>query len=212
MKNIPFFTTSAGVTGLVLEEIPYKKEAYIKIHTAVDPESLLQDAVTFCKAVGANAIYASGDALLEKYPLHTEILKLQCSKVMLQSTQATLCSVEENTAEQWRGVYNTNMRYVPNAATISKSSMVDLAKAGGCYFVYSGEVLIGIGKVNGSNVDAIVSLVQGMGKDVMLALCGMVTADRVTVEVANNNIPAMKLYQKLGFVELDKIAKWFRVY
>ena len=31
MKDIPFFTTDYGVAGLILKEVPYKKEAYIRI-------------------------------------------------------------------------------------------------------------------------------------------------------------------------------------
>lgn len=212
MKNIPMFTTNAGVAGLVLEEIPYKKEAYITIHSAVAPEKLIEEAVSFCKAVGADTVYASGHAFLAKYPFHTEQIRMECSRIQLSAGSAQLCPLDDGTLSQWCEIYNTYMRSVPNASSMSADRARKLLAKKQCYFVYDDELLLGIGKAGEGKVDAVISVVCGRGRDVMLALCGVLTDDLVTVEVASNNIPAIKLYRKMGFTEKEKLSKWYCVY
>ena len=48
MRNIPVFTTENGVGSLVLQEIPYTGNAYVRIHDSVMPEAFLRECVDFC--------------------------------------------------------------------------------------------------------------------------------------------------------------------
>ena len=73
MNDIPMFTTEYGVASLVLKEIPYRKQAHIKLISTQEPEKLLRECVGFCCACGAEYISATGDACLEKYPLVTQM-------------------------------------------------------------------------------------------------------------------------------------------
>ena len=211
MKNIPMFTTDAGVASLILEEIPYKKEAYVRIQSATDPDKLIEETISFCKAAGADAVFAAGHSFLERYPIHAEILRMECEKMLLSAGTAELQPLKETTLLQWCEIYNTHMKNIPNASTMTHCKARKLLEEKECYFVYDNEVLLGIGKVSNNGVDAIVSLVPGKGRDVMLALCSAVDSVVVSVEVASNNIPATKLYQKLGFVRKEIISKWYCV-
>ena len=119
MRDMPFFTTEFGVASLTLAEIPYKQEAYIRLQSTKQPGELLQECIAFCRACGAERIYAAGDAVLQAYPLYTEIWRMHCSKAALEETDACLFPVQKETLELWRQHYNDRMRDVPNAACAS---------------------------------------------------------------------------------------------
>lgn len=212
MKNIPMFTTEAGTASLIFEEIPYKKEAYIRIHDTSSPQVLVDEAVSLCRAAGAELVFATGCAFLEKYPFHTEIVRMEYKKEILTTGKLKLVPVEPDTLLQWCDIYNENMRTVPNTATLYEAKLKKEKLLNNCYFVYEDINMIGIGVVRKGVIDAVVSLVRGRGKDVMLALCNALDDEIVSVEVAVNNLPAISLYKKMGFVEVESMSKWYCVY
>ena len=78
MRDIPIFTSEYGAAGLVLKEIPYQQTAYITIHASEDPEKLIEECVSFCRACGAERIYASGHEDLEVFPFHRSVIRMRC--------------------------------------------------------------------------------------------------------------------------------------
>ena len=78
MKDIPLFTTQNGAAGLTLREIPYRQKAYITIHETKNLPQLLDECTDFCKAVGAEEVYACNHAELTQYPVSTRILEMVC--------------------------------------------------------------------------------------------------------------------------------------
>lgn len=211
MRNIPLFTTEFGVASLVLEEIPYKKCAYIKLQETRSPEQLLADCVAFCKAAGAEHIFATGHDYLRCFPVHTEIWKMTCDCDLLLCATAELVPVTEKSLDSWREIYNRRMLDIPNSATMTDQKAKELLESKDAYFVYRDDECIGIGKAKGDTVDAIISLIPGCGSDVMRSLCSVLTCNKVNVEVASQNISAVRLYQKLGFQHDTTLSKWFRV-
>ena len=112
MKDIPMFTTEYGVASLFLREITYRGRAHIKIQSTLEPEKLLEECVSFCRMCGAEWIDAAGDEYLEKYPLITSILAMQCDRSRIGETDACLFPVTdmlfhwktnilETTLKQW---------------------------------------------------------------------------------------------------------------
>lgn len=211
MRDIPVFTTENGAAGLVLKEIPYKGIAYITIHSSVQPVELLKECVAFCKMAGAEKVYATGHELLETYPLYTTVVKMQQLRESLKEGDDCLFPVTEETAEQWRGIYNEKMRPVPNAATITREDMKKHLSQGGCYFVHDGTGLLGIGLLQEEKIAAIAACGPGAGERVLRTLCNGMFSEMVTVEVASNNAPAMGLYQRLGFQKIAEISHWYQV-
>lgn len=211
MRDIPVFTTSAGVASLTLKEIPYKGSAYVRLQDTGEPELLLQDCIDFCRAAGAEHIYATGHEMLEKYPIHTAIWRLSCLKDSLPQTDAAIFPVQDRTLEKWRQIYNERMKHVPNAATMTVFDGQEMLKKGDGYFIHREQTLLGIGKASGDTIDAVVSVIPGSGEDVLLALCNALSGDRVTVEVASANIRALKLYNRLGFIQTEEIATWYKI-
>lgn len=211
MRDIPVFTTEHGVASLVLKEIPYKGVAYITLQSSMQPEELLKKCVDFCKMTGAERIYATGDAVLEQFPLHTTVIKMQQLRENLPEGNGCLFPVTEETAEQWRSIHNEKMRSVPNAATITREMMKQYLSQGNCYFVHKEEKLLGIGLIKNEKIEVIASCEKGAGEQVLLALCNGIFTESVSIEVASTNIPAIRLYERLGFQRVAELSRWYDV-
>ena len=98
MRDFPIFTTENGVGSLVLKEIPYRGVAYITIRDSSAPAEFLNECADFCRAVGAQHVYASGHSILESYPVYTSIVQMSASTEFIPETDAALFPVTEKTA------------------------------------------------------------------------------------------------------------------
>ena len=211
MKDFPIFTTEYGVASLVLREIPYRKEAYITIQDAAEPELLLQECISFCRICGAEKIYAKGHAILESRPLHTAIVEMKCSREWIPDTDAALWPVQKQNLNEWREIYNKKVCAVPNGAWMTEANGKEMITKGDGYFVHRNGVLLGIGRASGSMIDWVASLVPGGGREVVCALAHALTGDTVTLTVASANEKAIRLYEGIGFVKSREISRWFVV-
>lgn len=212
MTDLPVFTTQNGVASLTLREIPYKKNAYIKIQDSRDPFLLLMDCVNFCRNVGAKFIYASGHPVLEQYPLYTEIWRMAAPRECLPATDTTVYPVTPQTLEEWRQLYNARMAGVPNASHMTLLEGREMIKRGDGCFVYRGSSLLGIGMAREDTIHAVVTVRPGVGRDVVLTLNQMLSGDRVYLEVASANTRAIRLYTGLGFEKIEELSKWYKVF
>ena len=102
MKDIPVFTTQNGVASLILQEIPAQGCAYVRMQATLDPEKLLEECIGFCRMVGADRIYATGNGILESRPFHTAIWEMSCLKNSLEDTDAALWPVHTETLKEFR--------------------------------------------------------------------------------------------------------------
>ncbi len=211
MKDIPLFTTESGVASLTLREIPYRGIAYIKIQSSVTPDALLDECVQFCTMCGAERIVATGHPALEKYPLRNAVIQRRRPSEGLPDTDAALFPVQAQTVKQWLDIYNAGMKDVANAAYMTEKDGAEMLQKGDGYFVHRGEELLGIGKASGEKVGAIVAVKKGAGADVVLALCHALTGETVMLEVASNNDRAVRLYDRLGFVPVAEMSRWYLV-
>ena len=212
MRNIPVFTTQYGVASLILESIPSRQEAFIHMQSSLEPEKLLSECREFCIACGAQRIYAAGDAMLEQYPFHMSLLQMNVSKETVGETDASLFPVQEKTAEQWRQIYNEKMAAVPKAAYLTAFAMKRVLKEGNAYFVHQNGTLLGIGMADGNRIDAVASVVPGMGAEVVRALCHVLVDNAIMLEVASTNERAIRLYEKLGFVTTKELRRWHQIF
>ncbi len=211
MRDFPVFTTQFGAAGLVLREIPYKGIAYITIHDSLQPKELLEECCSFCRSAGATEIYVADHPFVEQNPMHTEIWQMTRSRTGLPKTDAVLQNVTEETLEFWRNLHNERMRSIPNGATVTRADGEKMVKQGSAYYVYRGDVCIGIGVAAGDKVESVIAVQPGAGADVLLALCGALTSEQVHVEVASANLPALRLYDKLGFQKSATLSRWFKI-
>lgn len=211
MRDLPFFTTEHGVASLTLNQIPYTKSAYIRIQNGSEPEELLSECIDFCKAVGAERIFATGDSCCEQYPKYTDIVKMTASVSAVGDTTASLFPVTEQTVEKWREIYNQKIVSVPNAAYMTIYKANEYWKQGSMYFVHRDGLLLGIGLVKENELSWVASVHSGSGPDIVRALCHAITADTVTLEVASANKKAMQLYKQLGFIATALVSSWYQI-
>jgi len=123
-----------------------------------------------------------------------------------------LMPVTDETLEQWRLLYNSRMQDVPNASYMTSSDAQKMRSRGDGYFVHSGEKLLGIGIASGDKIQAIASCAKGAGERVLLALCHALSGDSVELEVASANERAVRLYERLGFLKIRELARWYQIW
>lgn len=211
MKDIPVFTTKNGVASLTLREIPYTAKAYIRIQSSWEPELLLKECADFCRVVGAEEIFATGDPAVEAYPFHTAILRMTCQKGVLGDTDAALWPVQENTLGKWKELYNQKAAKVPNAAWMTDADCAEMLRNGDGYYIHRGDALLGIGRATGEEIRWVAACMPGAGADAVKALAHAIIADTVTLEVASTNEKAIHLYESLGFIPVAELSRWHRL-
>ena len=212
MKDIPVFTTEYGVASLILKEIPYKQVAFIHVQD-VQPGGLsahLRECVSFCRMAGAERILAKGHPELEKHPLRSIVYKM-AMPLEPREPEAELWPVTENTVTRWRQIYNEGMGRIDNHATMTAYEEKSIIRSGGAYFVHRGEQLLGIGWMEGEQLLALVSVIPGMGETVARTLFTTVSADRIALEVVSTNTRAIRLYEKMGFMTVGEVSRWYDV-
>ena len=211
MKDFPMFTTENGVAGLVLREIPIRGDAYITIRSSQTPEKLLEECVSFCRACGAERIYGKGEALDGRYPLHTVIYEMRGEATVDPGQLESLFPVTEQTVGRWREIYNGAMKNVDNAGSLTYLEEEKILKSGGAYYIHSRGELLGIGWMEEEKLLAIASVRRGAGRRIMNTLLSLVEGASVTLEVASTNLPAIRLYEKMGFLRTQELGRWYRV-
>lgn len=211
MKNFPVFPTSHGAASLTLKEIPYRREAYIKIQSTQEPELLLEECIGFCTACGAERIYASGHDFLEQFPLHTSVYQMKGCLFLSEEEIPSMFPVTEATVSKWREIYNDKMQRVDNASTLEARDESEILRSGGAYFVHRSGELLGIGWLVEDKLAAMAAVKPGAGEMVCKAMQSLIPQQTITLEVATTNQKAIRLYERQGFLKTEELSRWYRV-
>lgn len=213
MRDFPIFTTEYGVSSLVLKEIPYKKQAFIRILDVQEDffAEHMAECVSFCRICGAERIYAAGNGKLEQYPLYTSVYEMRGNACPEEGKVASLFPVTEATVGKWRGIYNEAMRSVDNAGTLESREEKDILYSGSAYFVHRQGQLLGIFWMDGRKLLAIAAAQKGAGETVMHTMMSLFPEEQITLEVASTNERAIWLYERLGFVKTAQLTSWYDV-
>lgn len=209
MKDIPVFTTENGAASLILGEIPYRGQAYIRIQDSLEPESLLKECVSFCRMCGAERIYASGHPWLKALPLHCAVVEMRGQAAPDPEKTRCLWPVTRETASEFRKLYNARMAGVDNAGTLEAKDEVWLS-SGPAYFVHDGGKLLGIGILEDTCIRAVASAVPGAGEETLHTLFTLCPGELLRLEVASTNTRAIALYERAGFLKTGELSRWYR--
>lgn len=212
MRDIPVFTSEYGVASLVLREIPYRQEGYICIQSSCQPEELLKKCIAFCRACGAEKIYARNHEILEQYPLHTAILKMRGIARVDETKVENLWPVTEETVSQWRQLMNERLKDVDNAGTLESQGEKEILEKGGAYFVHRNGELLGGGWLVDGQLLLVAAAVSGAGERVMHTLMSLQPDRAMELDVASTNTRAIRLYERLGFVKTEQLRCWYQVF
>lgn len=212
MKDIPLFTTENGAASLTLKEIPHRGKAYVTIQASLEPEKLLEECISFCRACGAEEIYATGSDDLQAYPLHNSILIMRGVPNLAEEKLSGIFPVTEQTVTRWREAYNARMRHVDNAQTLTAFDEKRILSSGGAYFVHNCGHVQGIGWLENGRLEAIASLEPGAGETVAHTIFSVCPGEPVELEVSSTNTRARRLYESLGLLPVAEKSRWYRVF
>lgn len=212
MRDFPIFTTEYGVSSLFLKEIPYKKQAYIRIRGVQEGffEEHLRECVSFCRMAGAERIFAADHEGLAEKPLYVTVYEMRGTAHTDPDKVANLFPVTQDTVGQWRRIHNERMAGVDNAGTLEGRDEIAIMQ-GESYFIHQAGKLLGIGWIEEGKLLAVASVQKGAGETLMHTLMSLLDGESMTLEVASTNEKAIRLYEKLGFVRTAEIVKWYQV-
>ena len=205
------FTTDFGVATLILKEIPYKSIASVRV-LDVQPgmiKELMDECIGFCRAAGADLVFAAGSPELEVYLLHHSVRVMRGND--LWEPEANLFPVTEETVKRWREIYNEKMASVDGSGTLTVWDEKEILNSGGAYFVHREGALLGIGWVEEGKLICVASCVPGMGAAVTRTLLSAQGSVSVELEVASTNARAIRLYEALGFVTTGERSAWYKI-
>ena len=83
---------------------------------------------------------------------------------------------------------------------------------GGAYFVHRAGALLGIGWLRDETLEVIASAYPGAGKYVLHTMASVCPGVPLRLEVASTNERAIALYEKIGFIKVKELSRWYRVY
>lgn len=200
MKDIPIFTCCEGIASLILRQIPYNGTAFVLVRSVFTAtEALLRECAAFCRAAGAETVIFGGDGDFSGRPIYARIIERTISVSALPKTTA-VARPAENT-DEWLKIYRQRFAEVP-AATYFPSTENALT-------IFDGDRPIGIGQVEGGSIRLLASTVRGRGADCVCALAAHCIGQIVTLSCAEENVPAMRLYDRLGFSRGETKEIWF---
>lgn len=211
MKDLQVFTTEHGAATLILKEIPYQEKAYVILRDSLEPIALARECADFCRACGAEQVFAAGSDLLSKFAFYTDMWEMSSIRETVPDTDAALFPVQEQTLAQWRDIYNQKVKKVPNGAWMTHGDGEEMLKKGDGYFIHRSGVLLGIGRACADRIDWVASVRPGAGADVVKALTHATTEDRISLTVASANQKAVGLYESLGFLKTAEISRWYAI-
>ena len=213
MRDFTIFTTEYGVSSLVLKEIPYRNQAYIRIRDVQKDyfAEHLRECVSFCRMCGAEEIFAEGNEKLDQYPLYTAVYEMKGTPHHNPDMAACLFPVTEQTVSEWRTIYNRTMRNVDNASTLESRDERRIMESGGAYFVHRDGTLLGIFWLENGKLLAVAATEKGAGEFLMHTMMSLSQEEQISLEVASTNQRAIRLYEKLGFVKTAELTRWYRV-
>lgn len=211
MKDFPVFTTEHGAASLVLKEIPYRAIAYIHIRSSEEPEALLDECISFCRACGAEKIYASGHPVLEKYRYHASVYEMRGVLDIQEEEIPSMFPVTEQTISKWRELCNSKMQNIDQAGTLEAKDEAKILKSGGAYFIHEAGNVTGIGWLEDDRLNVIASFRPGAGETVCKAMQSLIPTQQMILEVASTNKKAIQLYERVGFLKTAELSRWYQV-
>ena len=202
MKDLPVFTGCGGIASLILHEIPCRKEAYVLVKSVfTNLEDFLEECESFCRAAGAENVYYGGEGDFSSWPVHASLMERTAAVKDLPATDAAAIPVTGREEASWLALYRDRFRKVPAASSCPAAAHT--------YFIRKNGETIGLGQTDGNVIRSVASLKPGAGRDCVCALAACCPGDSVSLLCAEQNLPAMRLYDRLGFSEGRIKEVWF---
>lgn len=217
MKNIPMFTSSYGVATLILREIGWSGCAYVLVRSVWNDQTaeLLEECRGFCRAVGAERIYAAWETHALPAQHAYDMIAMTCPKAALPEPRkpVELEQVTPETAADYLKIYNQCFHQVPGAASYDKKSLEPLYGEYLAWLARADGQYAAVAEISKEGLEGIAVLPEyrGLGYDLAAAVLRMVPNTSVKLKVASTNVRARRLYERLGFTEAGIVTRWYRL-
>lgn len=220
MQNIPVFMAQGGTATLILREIPYRRTAYILLRTLPPegPDAMIAECAGFCRSCGAEACFVSpgsSDAVLT-LPHAYDILMLQAEKAALPQPEHpfSLVPLSPDNDAIYQRIYNQCFQTVSHALTYDRAQIERIYRCGHRAFLALNPdgTPCGMGELHENELAAVGLLpdYRGGGRELTLSLLEHCTGPQIRLTVVSDNLPALRLYRRLGFTPAGVESSWYQ--
>ena len=214
--------SQGGTATLILTEIPHRSIAYVVLRTVIPgklPE-LLGECAAFCRSCGAaTCLVSPGDTGLPlSLPHAYDVYLLRTQKDSLPRTfqPFPLEPLHPDNDAVYQRIYNQCFSNVSHALTYSRQQIERIYRSGQqAFLALTDEGLpCGMGELHGNELAAVGLLPEyrGRGKDLTLTLLSHCPGPEITLTVVSDNLPALGMYDKLGFSVSGVESRWYRLF
>ena len=217
MKNIPMFTGQHGMATLVFRELSYSGCAYVLVRAVWNGETaaFLEECRSFCRAVGAEKIYASWEenALPANHAYDVLGLCREKSGLSLPRREVELEELRPANGADYLQIYNTCFRPVSGAASYDKQDLQRLYGQDCAFLAKIDGEYAAVAEISKEGLESIAVMPQysGLGYDLSLTVLPMVPSLTLRLKVASTNRRALELYQRLGFEQENIRSRWYEL-
>lgn len=215
MKDIPVFTGTHGTASLILRQVPFSGCAYVIVRSLWSgAEAFLEECLGFCRAVGAEQVYASWELRELPAPHGYDMLQMQMEKKDLPRAEpVALTPVSAQSAEDYRMLYNACFRDVPNAVACTREDTKRLIREQTGFLVYRGTEAVALAEISRTGLEAIAvsPRAKGLGFPLAVTVLQMVPATTLALKVASVNTRARQLYERLGMEQTAVLSRWWKL-
>ena len=219
MKNIPIFTASNGMASLILREIPYSGRAYVMVRAVWRGETaaLLSECGQFCRAAGAEAVYASRE--LEELPANHayDMVELRCRRadLPLPDRPLKLEPLSLENAAAYLEIYNRCFRDIPGATAYDRKDMERLMGKNLAFLVREAGRYAAVAELDPRGLAGVAVLPEcrglGLGRNLTLSALRLLDGPELTLKTASTNRAALALYHSLGFGGDRITSRWWQL-
>ncbi len=230
MKDIPIFSGCGGISTLILREIPYKKTAFIMVRTweSSGLEDHLAQAAELCRFAGAERIYAAADSgsispsREPNYKMLSMATELKPLPDHLPYPGLTRQALDPDCMDEYISLYNLCFSQLTSAITFTAqlaSEAVDdphrqcfLYRLNGKPAAVSDLSVDSSARLNAIGVAP--SFRGGLGMAIMKSIMADAAeggCSKLCVSVMSTNLPALRLYEKLGFKPDGQEICWYTI-
>ena len=215
MKDIPVFTGVHGVATLILSQIPWSGCGYVMVRSVWDDEkAFLDECLGFCRACGAEHVYASWELAELPAPHGYDMVQLRMKKSELPKGEPVeLEDLTEDNAEHFLDIYNTCFLPIPNAAAYGKKDIERLLGEETAYLVRQDGEYAAIAEISKEGLEAVAVLprYRGLGYDLCRTVLENVPSTVLKLKTASVNDRALALYRRLGFADEQVVSCWWKL-
>lgn len=216
MKDIPMFNGTHGMASLVFREIAVTGRAYAVIRSVWNGKTtaFLQECLDFCRAVGAETVYAAYGT--EELPAEHgwDMLRMEVEKDRLpQGNPVELEALCPENGAAFLEIYNRCFRELPGSSVYGQKDLQRLYDTDCAFLAKTDGNYAAVAEISEIGLESIGVLPEfrGLGYDLALTVLPMVPRKVISLKVASTNEKALALYDRLGFQTVEITERWWRL-